>query len=529
MIKILISDPIAGEGVAYLESIDGVEPVVRTGIDEDELAAAIGGYDGLIIRSGTRVTARVLERPGRLRAVARAGVGVDNVDLDAATRKGILVMNTPGANTLSAAEHTMALILAMSRNIVPACNSLKAGRWERKNFTGNQLNNKVLGIIGMGRIGLAVAQMAAGFNMRLIGYDPLARESDAEKSGVEIVTALEELLRRSDYVSLHAPRNAQTLNMIDRPQIERMKPGARIINCARGGIIHEDALYDALERGAIAGAAIDVFEQEPPGNRRFEKLENCLVTPHLGASTEEAQIEVAKEAARILVEALREEKVSNAVNAPAGAGAVPELVRAYAELARRIGMMASVITDGRIDDVRVHYRGAVATHDVGFVTTSFQIGLLSGFFETPVNMVNAPLLTRERGISVEEIKNTEPRNFAAEFGASVAGPAGATEITGTILSETMMRIISINGFDIEMTPADTVIIIFNDDRPGVIGAVGTILGGHGINIQTMGVGQKAAEKKAVLAISVDAEPDEKVIRDIRRLDFVNRVHLCRLD
>ncbi len=529
MLKILITDRIAGEGIDFLRSIDGVEPVIRIGMDEDELAGIIGEHDGLIIRSGTRVTAKVLERPGRLRAVARAGVGVDNVDLEAATKKGILVMNTPGANTLSAAEHTMTLMLAMSRNIVPACNSLKAGRWERKDFTGNQLSGKVLGIIGMGRIGMAVARMASGFNMRLIGYDPLATEADAEKAGIEIMPELEELLQRSDFITLHVPRNAQTLDMIDRPQLALMKPGARIINCARGGVINEGALYDALEQGVVAGAAIDVFKQEPPENRRFEKLENCLVTPHLGASTEEAQIQVAKEAARILVEALREDKVNNAINAPARTGAVSPIIHSYIELARRIGIMASVIAGGRIDDVRAQYRGTIAGHDIEIVTTSFQIGLLSAYFETPVNMVNAPVLARERGIVVEEVKNTEPRNFAAEFGARVSGSSGVTEITGTVLSEKILRIIGINGFDIEMTPADTVMIVFNDDRPGVIGSVGTILGRHGINIQTMGVGQKATEKKAVLAISVDAEPDGKAMEEIRGLDFVNRVYLCRLD
>ncbi len=529
MLKILITDKIAEKGIDSLRCLDGVEPTVKTGIDEDELAAVIGGYDGLIIRSGTRVTPKVLEQPGRLRAIARAGVGVDNIDLEVATKKGILVMNTPGANTLSAAEHTMALMLAMSRNIVSACNSLKGGHWDRKSFTGNQLNNKVLGIIGMGRIGMAVARMASGFSMQLIGYDPLATESDAEQAGLEIKHDLEELLQLSDFVTLHVPKNARTLGMIDKPQLAMMKPGARIINCARGGVINEDALYDALEGGIIAGAALDVFGQEPPENKRFEQLDNCLVTPHLGASTEEAQAEVAREAALILVDALRGDTIKNAINAPAGTGAISPVIRAYGELALRIGMMASVLADGRIGNVRVHYRGTIAGRPTEWITNSFQIGLLRTYFETPVNMVNAPLLARERGISVEEVKNTEPRDFASEFGACISNPAGETTITGTVLSENIMRIIGINGFDIEMTPADTVMIIFNDDKPGVIGAVGTILGRHGINIQTMGVGQKTEEKKAVLAFSVDAKPAEKAMEAIRRLDFVNTVHLCRLD
>ncbi len=530
MLKILITDKISEKGVEYLESFDDVTPVLKTDINEAELCDIIGEYDGLIIRSGTQITAKVLEEPGKLRAIARAGVGVDNIDIAAATKKGILVMNTPDANTLSAAEHSMALMLAMSRKVVPACNSLKAGKWDRKKFTGNQLNDKVLGIIGMGRIGMAVACMAKGFNMRLLGYDPLAKKSEAEELGMEVEDDLNELLRRSDFISLHVPKNAQTKDMINKTEFAIMKPTAMLVNCARGGVVNENALYDALENNAIAGAAIDVFEQEPPENTRFDQLDNCLVTPHLGASTEEAQIEVAKEAADVLLGALRDGGIKNALNAPSRSGAVSRVVGSYGELARRIGMVANVIREGQIKDVRLQYRGNILDHDVDLVTTSFQIGLLQGFFDTPVNMVNAPVLTKERGIGVEVSKNPEPRNFAAEFGADIITADGnVTSITGTVLSEDIMRIIGINGFDIEMTPSDTVMIIFNDDKPGVIGEVGTVLGRHDINIQTMGVGQRTAEKKAVLAFNIDKQPHEEVLAELNELDFVNQVYVCRLD
>ncbi|GAI37813.1 unnamed protein product, partial [marine sediment metagenome] len=260
--------------------------------------------DGLIVRSGTKVTAKVLSEPGRLKGIARAGVGVDNIDIAEATRRGILVMNTPGGNTLSAAEHTMALMLSMSRNVVPACNSLKGGAWDRKKYMGNQLNGKVLGVIGLGRIGMAVAKMAAGFNMKILGYDLIAVPSDAEKVGIEITDGLERIFKEADYISVHVPRNEQTLNMIGAEEIKKMKPGVRLINCARGGIINEDAVYEALAEKRITGAALDVYPKEPPENTRFTKFENCLVTPHLGASTKEAQIEVAVEAAQILVDAI---------------------------------------------------------------------------------------------------------------------------------------------------------------------------------------------------------------------------------
>ncbi len=529
MIKILITDKLAKEGIDLLKTIDGVEPVVKTGISEDELASIIGDYDGLIIRSGTKVTAKVLEKSRKLKGIARAGVGVDNIDVPAATRKGVLVMNTPGGNTLSAAEHTMALILAMSRNVVPACNSLKDGAWDRKKYMGNQLNNKTLGIIGLGRIGMAVAKMAAGFNMKLLGYDPIATPPEADKLGMEITEDLERIFKEADFISLHVPRNAQTLNMIGEAQFKMMKPTTRIVNCARGGIINEDALYDALEKNVIAGAALDVFPEEPPKNKRFEKVANCLVTPHLGASTEEAQIEVAVEAAQILVDAIKGGPIKNALNAPSTGGAVPLVVNTYATLARRIGTLMSSIAGGQIKKIEVQYRGSIAQHDTNIITASFQIGLLQPHFEETINMVNVPILAKERGISIDETKNTESKNVASGFGAKVTTAKGVNTITGTVFSDKIMRIIEINGFDVEMTPADTVMIIFNDDKPGVIGAVGTVFGKHGINIQTMGVGQKAAEKKAILAVSLDARPDEKAIKEVSQLDFVNEVYLCKLD
>jgi D-3-phosphoglycerate dehydrogenase len=529
MIRVLISDKLAQEGIDLLRSMGGVEPVVKTGLPEDELAKIIGEYDGLIIRSGTQVTAKVLANPGRLKAIARAGVGIDNVDVPAATRKGIIVMNTPGGNTLSAAEHTMALMLAMSRHIVPACNSLKSGQWDRKSYTGNQLNNKTLGIIGLGRIGMAVAKMARGFDMKILGYDPFAAPADADKLGIEICDELERIFKESDFITLHVPKNDKTVNMIGAEQLKMMKPTVRLVNCARGGIINEDALYDALEKKQIAGAALDVFSQEPPQNRRFEKLNNCLVTPHLGASTEEAQIEVAIEAAQILVDAIRGAGIRNAVNAAASTGEVPAIVRKYAELARRVGLLMYSITTGHVKKIEVQYRGEIARMAVDAATTGFIIGLLERQFDVPLNVVNARVLAKERGISIDEMKNPDIKDVASSFTAIVATDKVTRSITGTIFGENLLRIIDIDGFKIEMTPQGSVLVIFNDDKPGVIGAVGTILGKHGINIGTMGVGQKLEERKAVLAVSLDKLPDEKAVADIGKLDFVNESYVCRLD
>ena len=529
MIKILITDKLAVEGIELLKSMDGVEPVIKTGISEDELAKIIADYDGLIIRSDTKVTAKVLENCGKLKGVARAGVGVDNIDVAAATRKGVLVMNTPGGNTLSAAEHTMALMLAMSRNVVPACNSLKNGKWDRKKYMGNQLNGKTLGIIGLGRIGQAVAMMAKGFNMKILGFDPLAVPPNVEKLGIEITDELEKIYKNADFISVHVPKNDQTLNMIGEKQLKMMKPTARLINCARGGIINEDALYSALENKTIAGAALDVFPKEPPENTRFTSVENCIVTPHLGASTEEAQIEVAVEAAQILVDAIKSGTIKNAINAPAMDGTAPVIVSTYAKLAERIGTLMSVIAVGTIKNIEVQYRGSIAEMDTTLISTAFEIGLLQSHFDETINMVNVGLVAKERGLSIDETKNAEARDVASSFSAKVTTNKGVRTITGTVFSEKIMRIIEIDGFDVEMTPSGTVMIIFNDDKPGVIGCVGTICGRYGINIGTMGVGQKAQERKAILAVSLDGRPDEDAIKELQNLEFVNEVYVCKMD
>ncbi len=529
MIKILITDKLAQEGIDLLNSMDGVEAVVKTGISEDELIKIIGDHDGLIIRSATKVTAKVLENPGKLKGIARAGVGVDNIDIPAATRKGVLVMNTPGGNTLSAAEHTVALMLSMSRNVVPACNSLKSGAWDRKKYMGNQLNGKVLGLIGLGRIGMAVAQMAKGFGMKILGYDPLAAPPDAEKLGVEVTEELERIFKEADYISVHVPRNEQTLNMIDAEQLKMMKPNVRLVNCARGGIINEDALYDALTENQIAGAALDVFPKEPPENTRFTDIDTCLVTPHLGASTEEAQIEVAVEAAQILVDAIKGGPVRNALNAPSSAGAMPAIVSRYCELARRIGTLVSTITAGHIKEIQIQYRGAIAERDVEPITLNFAIGLLQQHFDLPLNIVNVSVLAKERGISMDETKNAESKDVASSLSAKVVTDKVTSTVTGSVFGEKLLRIIEINGFNIEVTPQGAVLVIFNDDKPGVIGAVGNVCGKHDINICTMGVGQKPDQQKAMLAISLDKEPDEKGIEELRKLDFVNEIHVCKLD
>ena len=528
MLKILVTDKLAQEGLDLLQSTDDVELTVKTGISEDELASIIGQYDGLIIRSGSKVTAKVLANSGRLRAIARAGVGVDNVDVPVATQKGVVVMNTPGGNTMSAAEHTIALMMAMSRHVVAGCSSLKAGKWDRKKFMGTQLMGKTLGVIGLGRIGMAVARRAMGLKMKVIGYDPLAAPETAQEAGVEVLDNPDDVMRRSDYLTLHVPVTDETRGMINAQRLAIMKPTARIINVARGPVINSDDLYDALEAGKIAGAALDVFDQEPPENRRFEKLDNCIVTPHLGASTEEAQVEVAVEAVEEIIEALRTGQMRNAVNVPGLDKSLPNIVKKYAVLAERLGTVISSITPGTIKQIQVTYRGEISASDTAAVTTSFTVGLLQKHFDEPVNVVNAPLLAKQRKISIDEVKNPEAQDYASTMAVRVVTDKADRTLTGTIIGKEIPRIIGIDDFALELSPEGTIMVIFNDDRPGVIGAVGTICGKHDLNIGTMGVGRIKDQHRAVLAISLDKTPDDKAIDAFKKQDFVKSVFVCEL-
>jgi len=530
VLKILVSDKLAPQGLDLLRSMDDVELAVKTGASEDELAAVIGEYDGLIIRSATKVTAKVLAHSGRLRAIARAGVGIDNVDVPLATQKGIMVMNTPDGNTISAAEHTIALMMALSRHVVQGCNALKAGMdWkDRKNYEGTQLLGKTLGVIGLGRIGMAVARRALGLKMRVLGYDPLAAPDAAAEAGVEIVADLDELCRQSDYLTLHVPVTDQTRNMIDARRLRLMKPTARLINVARGPVINENDLYQALADKRLAGAALDVFAQEPPQNRAFDKLDNCLVTPHLGASTEEAQIEVALDAVKEIIDALRNIQVRNAVNVPGLDKTLPDIIRKYRNLAERLGLLVGAITPGAIKHVEVAYRGDVAAHDTAAATTSFLVGLLAMHFEEPVNVVNAPLLAKQRGISIDEVKNPLAEDYAGTMGVRIVTDQAHRTVVGTLIGRDIPRIIKIDDYPLELTPEGTIMVIFNHDRPGVIGAVGTICGKHKLNIGTMGVGRVRAENRAMLAISLDAAPDDKAIAEFKEQDFVKSVYVCKL-
>ncbi len=530
--KILIADKLSQVGIDWLNEQADVAVDIKPGLPPEELAKIVGQYDGMIIRSGVKVTEQVLASPGKLRGIARAGVGVDNIDVPLATSKGIIVMNTPGGNTLSTAELAVALMLSLSRKIAPANASMRAGEWNRKAFQGTQLAGKTLGIIGLGRVGMAVARRALGLEMRIIGYDPFL-SGNSVSGDIEVVKDINDLCKRSDYITVHVPKSDETLGMIGAKQFAVMKPSVRLINAARGGIIEPEALLAALEDGKVAGAALDVYLSEPPENEAEKKLiehPNVLAVPHLGASTEEAQDQVALDAAQQLVEALRGGAVRNAINAPGFEAALPAELRPYMELASRMGTAIASVTEGAIKQVEITYRGEIANLQVSPLTTCMLVGLLTPHLDQPVNVINAPVLAKQRGIEVEQITTSSVRGFANLLEVKLVTDKATRTMTGAIFGNRFPRVISIDGFRMELKPEGHVVIIVNDDKPGVVGQYGTLFGKNNINIADMTFSRKKTERGviAVVGINLDEAPPQEVMDEIRKIDYVRHIYSFEL-
>ncbi len=528
-IRILVADKLSKVGIDWLEQQDDVEVEVKPGMDPGELAKTVGDFDGMIVRSGAKVTADVLEHPGRLKGIARAGVGVDNIDVPVATAKGVIVMNTPGGNTVSTAELAFALMISLSRNIAPANASLRGGAWDRKKFQGTQLAGKTLGVVGMGRIGRTMAQRAAAFEMRVVGYDPFfAGQADGN---VEMVKDLDELCKRADYISVHVPKSPETVGMIGAQQLDLMKPTCRLVNAARGGIIDPEALLEALDNDKIAGAALDVWTAEPPESEAEKKLiehPKVLGVPHLGASTEEAQEQVAIDAAEQLVTALRGGEVRNALNAPGFGQKIPDWLMPYTELCSRMGTVLATVTPGALKKVEVIFRGKVAEENVAPLSTYLLVGLMSPHMEGPVNIVNAPVLAEQRGVDVETITSPKVKEFTNMVEVAVETDKMRRTAKGTIFGNRFPRIIAIDGFRMEMKPEGHVLIIRNDDKPGIVGRYGSILGEHDVNIADMTFSRKLDPPMAVVGINLDNAPSPEVIEAIRGADFVHEAYYLEL-
>ena len=517
--KVLVSDNISPEGKAILDGAKGIEADVRAKVPADELKAIIKNYDGLVIRSATKVTAEVISLAENLRVVGRAGTGVDNVDLPAASKKGIVVMNTPGGNTLSAAEHTLSMIFALSRHLPQATASIKAGKWEKDRFMGTEISDRTLGIIGLGNIGAVVAHHAESLGMKVIGYDPYLSPEGAAKKKVELVS-LDDLFARSDFITLHTPLTASTRNLLNASALAKMKKGVRIINCARGGIIDEGALYEAIVSGKVAGAALDVFEKEPPGKNSLLELDQVICTPHLGASTTQAQVKVSIAIAEQMVDYLLHGTARHAVNLPSVSPETLAILNPYLLLAEKIGKFQAQITPGSIQEVHLSYSGAVADVDTALIAMSLLKGLLDPILEEKVNYVNAPILAKERGIKVVESKSLLAEDYTTLLTAQVRTDRIQNTMAGTLFGKNEPRIVRINEFVTEAVPGGNILFIHNQDKPGVIGHIGTTLASHGINIGQMHLSRDQVGGTAISLIHVDGPVSQKVLEALLALPHI---------
>ncbi|HEY2959705.1 MAG TPA: phosphoglycerate dehydrogenase [Actinomycetota bacterium] len=509
MVRIVIAEPLAEAGIELLR--DRFEVEAHDALDHAELLAAVADADALVVRSATRVDAEVLAAGRNLKVVARAGIGLDNVDVKAATRLGVMVVNAPQSNVISAAEHTVALILAQARNVPQADAALREGRWERSRFQGAELYGKTLGIVGLGRVGALVAQRLNAFGMRMIAYDPYVSRERAAQMGVELVS-LAEVLTKADLVTVHLPKTAETTMLIGERELAAMRPGARLVNTARGGIVDEAALAKAVESGHLGGAALDVFSEEPTTQSPLFELDRVVVTPHLGASTAEAQDKAGVAIAEQLILALTGQFVPNAVNVDAGP--VPDALRPFLPLAEKLGRLYTALAgggpSGRANLVMgrrlgLDYVGALAEHDTRVLTLAALKGMLAPVVAEPVTYVNAPLLAAERGLELVETKTSSSRDWVNLISLSGDGSRGPVGVAGTTVGpRDAERLVSVNGIDVDMAPSAHMAFLFYEDRPGVIGKVGTILGSAGINIASMQVGRRKQGGEALMALTVDA-------------------------
>jgi D-3-phosphoglycerate dehydrogenase len=526
--RVLVTEEIADSGIDLMRAA-GHDVEVKLGLSPDELIAALPGVEALVVRSATKVTSSVLEAGPDLVVVGRAGIGLDNVDVEVATTRGVMVVNAPQSNILSAAEHTFALLLAQARNIPQAHAALVAGRWERSRWEGVELHGKILGVVGLGRIGALVAQRAQSFGMRLCAYDPYVSSERARQMGVEMM-GLEELVGEADFLTIHLPKTAETAGLIGRDLLAKAKLGLRIVNAARGGIVDEEALSEAIAEGRIGGAALDVFSKEPCTSSPLFELDSVVVTPHLGASTQEAQDKAGQTIAEMVVLALAGEFVPFAVNVAAGAAS--DTVRLFLGLSEKLGRILASLNEGLPDRLDVEYQGALAAEDTGILTLAALKGIFAGATEEPVSYVNAPQLAKERGLEVRESRTETARDYVSLVTVRSTGHSIAGTVVG---SGAHPRIVMVDEHSLEIPPAPHMVLVRNDDRPGVIGAVGTALGNAGVSISNMTVGQTVSEPAiageqgvpagtALMILSTDLVTPPEVLAQLRSTAGILEVH-----
>lgn len=514
--KVLVADPVSQRGIDELSTGGALEVVVRTGLPEAELLTIIGEFDAMVVRSQTKVSAKVIEAAKKLKVVGRAGVGVDNVDVDAATKHGVIVMNTPGGNTISTAEHAFSLLVSIARSIPQAHATVKAGKWDRKKFEGVELYNKTLGILGMGRIGSEIARRAIAFGMRVLAYDPYLSAAKARTLQVELIESLDELIPRADFMTLHMPLTAETKHMLDTRRLGLCKKGVRIVNCARGGLIDEAALAEALKSGQVAAAALDVFEVEPPpAEFPLRDLDNIVFTPHLGASTAEAQENVGIEIAAAIRAALLEGEIRNAVNMPSIDAKTAEVVRPYLALGDKLGRFAAQLAPKRNDRIVITYGGKAADMPTEAISRAILTGFLKHVGGEEVNSVNCRSMADSLGLDVQEIRSSEQTDFNEWLHVAVTSGDQRISVGGTFFgAKNDPRIVRVNSRPVEVTPSGVVLLLENNDVPGIVGKVGTVLGARGVNIASMSLSRNEVGGRALTLLNLDSTPSEDTLQEL---------------
>ena len=526
--KILIGDSIAPRGIEELARDNSLEVVVKTGLSENEIVDLIGHFAALIVRSETRVTSKILNAATRLRVIGRAGVGVDNVDVETATRRGVVVLNAPGGNTVSTAEHAFSLLLSVARRIPQADASMRGGHWKRKEFEGVELYNKTLGVIGMGRVGSELSRRAIAFGMRVLAYDPYLSPSRARSLQVELVEELDDLLGGADFISLHTPFTAETRHILDAARLQKTKRGVRIINCARGGLIDEAALAQALQHRHVAAAALDVFETEPlPNDSPLRSAPNLVLTPHLGASTAEAQESVGIEIAQSVRAALLDGTIRNAVNMPSLDAKTLAIVGPHLRFGEKLGRFLSQIAPRRVEQLNINYSGKVNEVDTTVITRAILKGFLHAARGNEVNEVNAPAFAESLGLRINETRLSAPGDYSDLLELSAIAEGKNLSVGGAFFGATP-RIVSINSRPIEARPHGTILVLENTDRPGIVGRIGTVLGNHGVNIATMSLSRNEAGGTALTVLNLDAQPDEELLSEIRASEDIHSAQVIEL-
>lgn len=523
MFKVFVSDPISDMGIQQLYDADDVIVEKKTGLTEEQIIEVIGEYDALLVRSQTKVTAKIMEAGKKLKVIGRAGVGVDNIDLDAATQRGVVVINAPDGNTISTCEHTFAMMISLARNIPQAYKKTVGGEWDRKSFLGVELRNKVLGVIGMGRIGSEVAKRARAFGMDIIAYDPFLTDERAEKLGVTL-GSVNDVAAKADFITVHTPLTNETKHIISKKQFDLMKKGVRIINCARGGIIDEMAMMEAVDQGIVAGAAFDVFESEPPAaDHPFLNNPKIIVTPHLGASTIEAQENVAIDVSEEVLHILRNEPFKNAVNMPPVAASVMSKLQPYYTLTEKMGSFLAQFTDGAIQEININFSGELTDVDTAPLTRQVVKGVLSHHLGSDVNIVNSMHLAKSRDINIVRQKSSVTKGFTNLVTITVKTNKEEKVISGTLLNGYGARIVQLNQYPVDIVPEGTLLAVSHKDLPGIIGKLGTLLGNNDVNIATMQVGRKIIGGAAIMLLTVDKPVSKEVLIELTGLSEIMSV------